>query len=720
MPRSLPVALVAAMAVIAVAAITTTASSPATQTGGAAAAAVIPEGTVASVVAAGTANVLHSVASFAGGVALSGDFRGNGASQVAMLQDPSSDLGLRITLLERGAADEQLGGSSWYASGRGSFDLARAKWTAVDVTGDGKDDLVALYSDGALSARFLVFRSTGTGFDLTGTTGWWRSDGYAWSRVQALLGGTLREGGPATIVSVYQYDNFQVRMHSFESTGSAFAYAGNQGIFDSGPGQYDARQARFLVGRFTRSSGPDQIGALYQYPGFRVRLHVFDPTPAGLVRVNGWMGVYDSGEGQYDLARASISAADADGDGRTDLFSLYSYADGSARLHVFDAGAGFRASFMGAANVPTGLVCSGASGFVAGDWDGDHRSDGAALTFVANAGTKTSLLLNGGAAFRVSAATDVRCDRWPLTGLVSNGARMNVRPLYVKIDNSPSARPHYGIGRADMVIEWLVEGFTTRLGAIFHSQDPDEVGSIRSGRHTDRPVAPAFRGAIVYSGAAGEETEGFAYDQSQGRYVDLNAGYFGWSYRVGFRSAPYNMFTTGARIREAIRSTGIADPVSVPPWDFLATTTHDPVAGGLSGSVAATSLTIPYRSLFGVQYAYDAAARTYARWQSGTREVDGGSGQPIAARNIVVIQTDVELTDKYGRDAAGSLKVDMRLTGTGSGIIFRDGRRQAVTWTRPDIFDPYTLTTAAGEKVFLAPGQTWIHIIPKEWTVPSE
>jgi hypothetical protein len=62
----------------------------------------------------------------------------------------------------------------------------------------------------------------------------------------------------------------------------------------------------------------------------------------------------------------------------------------------------------------------------------------------------------------------------------------------------------------------------------------------------------------------------------------------------------------------------------------------------------------------------------------------------------------------------------MVLTGTGQGSVFRDGRRQDVTWTRPDIFDVFTLTNAAGEPIRLAPGQTWIHIVPKDWTIPSQ
>ena len=92
----------------------------------------------------------------------------------------------------------------------------------------------------------------------------------------------------------------------------------------------------------------------------------------------------------------------------------------------------------------------------------------------------------------------------------------------------------------------------------------------------------------------------------------------------------------------------------------------------------------------------------------------------MAAKNIVVILTDVHFTTAFGLDPAGNPKLDMDLTGSGPGIVFRDGLRQEVTWTRPDIFDVFTLKNAAGESVRLAPGQTWIQIVPNDWTIPSQ
>ena len=117
----------------------------------------------------------------------------------------------------------------------------------------------------------------------------------------------------------------------------------------------------------------------------------------------------------------------------------------------------------------------------------------------------------------------------------------------------------------------------------------------------------------------------------------------------------------------------------------------------MTGSVDASSITIPYRALFTVGYRYDPANRSYARFQDGVREVDGQTGEAVAAKNVVVIQTEVHFTTDFGLDPAGNPKLDMTLVGTGNGSVFRDGKRQDVTWTRPDIFDVFTLRSASGE-----------------------
>jgi hypothetical protein len=674
----------------------------------------------------------------AAGVPLVGDFKGTGARQIVTISDPNDDLGISIQLLERDATSttERFTSTEWFRGGPGSFDIGRMKLAATDVNFDGKTDLVALYDDGGTSVRLLVFVSTGTSFTYTGNSGWWRSDGYAWSRTKAVLAGNFSAVGHNGLLFVYQYDSFDMRIHYLESDGTKFIYTGNQGVYDSGIGQYDTARARFVVGRFTRTTGPDQVAAVYQYPNFQIRIHVFDPSPQGLLPINGWAGVWSSGENTYDITRAKFTATDVNGDGKTDLLGFYWYGDGSVRVHMFSGAQNLALTdTQGIAAFAPFTMNWLESRVVAGDWNKDGYGDLAVLGAAIDGSTRVGVLRSTGSilqwtpdAYVSAAGFNARCRScWPLNGTpLTATSSPNHRTLAVKIDNAPAARPHYGLSQADMVLELLVEGYITRLAGYFHSQDPGVVGAVRSVRYSDRYTTPMVRGVLVASGASQSTSDFINADVANGNYVIVSpqfgegAAFYRWS--PDGRVAPHNLFSTGPALRQAAINEGGGGAVTVPSWDFLTSPVHSPTAGGFFGSVPASNIEIPYRSTATVRYQWDASTNRYARWQSdGTtfnREVDAANNVAIAAKNVVVINTDIWTTNVQ-EDAGGAFSLDMRLTGTGPATMFRDGRRQDGIWYRPTWFDPFTFISQGGERMLLSPGQTWIHIVPIDWSIPS-
>ena len=77
----------------------------------------------------------------------------------------------------------------------------------------------------------------------------------------------------------------------------------------------------------------------------------------------------------------------------------------------------------------------------------------------------------------------------PLTGLSTDPAILDRRPLLIKVSNLPrDVRPQSGLSRADIVYEYYTEEGTTRFIAIYYGQDAEQVGSIRSARFFDEHI----------------------------------------------------------------------------------------------------------------------------------------------------------------------------------------------------------------------------------------
>ena len=314
---------------------------------------------------------------------------------------------------------------------------------------------------------------------------------------------------------------------------------------------------------------------------------------------------------------------------------------------------------------------------------------------------------------------------WPLSGLpAANGAATDRKPLLIKIDNAPAARPHYGINQADMVFEIIVEGGVTRLAGVFHAQDPASIGSVRSARLVDRTLTQMVRGALVYSGTSAHAWSFISKDAGEGKYVELSADHAQGYFRVNFRAAPYNLFTSTANQRENLKKLGAETSKDIPKWAFLASPDHPATIAGMTGGALATEITIPYRAdTSAVSYQYDATTKTYARFQNAAgrtvRDIDAVTSKPVAATSVVIIQTEIwDVPDIV--DASGALSNDMRMTGTGPATVFRDGLRQDGTWSRMDDTSAFTFKNAAGEAILLSPGQPWIHVVPNEMKVTSQ
>jgi hypothetical protein len=250
-----------------------------------------------------------------------------------------------------------------------------------------------------------------------------------------------------------------------------------------------------------------------------------------------------------------------------------------------------------------------------------------------------------------------------------------------------------------------VEAGITRFLAVFHSDVPDVIGPIRSGRLVDAGIVPAYSGILVYSGARADVQSALRRTGA----VLLEEGESG-VYRDRSRRAPHNLYAEGPRVLE----TGVARGADTPAAAFL-TFDDQPPAGardctGPDASCDAEQFTVRMSGQAQAGWTYEAGAGVYRRAQNGTPQPTA-SGTPVGAANVVVL--GMRVGPGGCCDSAGSRYVETQVTGEGRAVVLRDGRWYEATWRKPDPAAHLELLLD-GAPLPLRPGPTWIHLAPAE------
>ena len=293
----------------------------------------------------------------------------------------------------------------------------------------------------------------------------------------------------------------------------------------------------------------------------------------------------------------------------------------------------------------------------------------------------------------------------PLLGV--NGEVPRQPALAVKIDNTEPARPPTGLTRADVVFEEMVEGGLTRLLAAYHSQDPDEVGPVRSARSTDLFIlAELGRPLFAWSGA----NPTFAAAVEAADLVDVGVSAVPDAYRrASERSAPYNLYASPAGLRDAAGNREAASTPPSPLFSYrrpgapLVAPDAEPAVGFRTTGSGDLSTEIDWE--------WDGSSGSWLRSQDGTPHVDL-DGERVRAANVIVRFTPYR--DSGVRDSTGAVVPEAEAVGEGEAWLLSDGQAQAGSWRKPSSAAPTTYTDADGTPFQLTPGPTWVEILPPE------
>ncbi len=289
----------------------------------------------------------------------------------------------------------------------------------------------------------------------------------------------------------------------------------------------------------------------------------------------------------------------------------------------------------------------------------------------------------------------------PLTGApVPGGGAVPARPaLAVKVDNYPQARPQSGLDKADVIFEEPVEGGITRYAAVFQCQQAALVGPIRSARNIDIGILGELGNPLeVHVGGIDPVIANI--DASPIVNVDLGS-YGSIITNPSGRYAPYDTYSSTAQMW------GTHPTMTTPPQPIF-TYSAKPQAG-----TPASSVNINFSSTSNVTWQYDPATGTFKRFYNATTPDTLADGVQNAAANVVVQYVQIS----YGpwvENSGGGLEVqaDLYPNASGQAVIFRNGVEIQGTWQRSSLASPTQFVTTAGVPITMAPGQTWVELVP--------
>lgn len=315
----------------------------------------------------------------------------------------------------------------------------------------------------------------------------------------------------------------------------------------------------------------------------------------------------------------------------------------------------------------------------------------------------------------------------PLTGLTVDPANLQRRPLLIKVSNYPEVvRPQTGLMEADHVWEHEVEGFNiTRLTAVFWSNTPDYVGSVRSGRPPDLELVPMYQGLFIASGFSTNRQAGgpprMAELMRAAAWFDRNfSPDFGYgdpySVRVpqNGKAVEHTLYAVPRELWNLATQKNVNQPVKIEGLMF----DKNVPAGG----VATNELTIDYPGAVGpvVNWRYDAAVGRWLRSHDGKPHMQGAPNSDpnthvqLAFDNVVLVYAQHSQTGFIEDEAAQLEAVQMQLQGEGKAILLRDGQRYELRWRRANADAMMQFVDAAGNVIAFKPGTTWFNLVDVE------
>lgn len=290
------------------------------------------------------------------------------------------------------------------------------------------------------------------------------------------------------------------------------------------------------------------------------------------------------------------------------------------------------------------------------------------------------------------------------------------RVFAVTISNIPSALPHVGVTKADILMEMFVNATIVRCLALYTDiESAEAIGSTRSTRlmfndicqHYDLILAHAGGSGLCLSDAKAKQLTNYNVDSLM-RYDDpLRKG---TAYRDKmYKQGEHNLFTIGAGFKAYVEAQGVNMTLEK---DYGLNFTEEAVP---ESGEAAREITITF--VYGsarkeTRMIYDDALGQYAYHQYDQIMADQITGEIESFDNVIVMH--VPITSIAG---SGTFYHQADFLAGGTGYFANGGKLIPIVWTCDGDTEPFRFFTQDGEPLNLGVGKTYIAVTSPSSTV---
>ncbi len=312
----------------------------------------------------------------------------------------------------------------------------------------------------------------------------------------------------------------------------------------------------------------------------------------------------------------------------------------------------------------------------------------------------------------------------PLTGLELDESAAGTRPIAIMVENSPAARPQWGLSTPDIVFEGVVEGGITRMMWVYADVTKvPKVGPVRSARHDYVELAYGMNAIFTHWGGSSpaynllNKLSAKGYIDIDGKSVgtnggESNKGYYFFKDPSHSKATEHCGYTTGEYLKAYIDKKGIETKQTKENWaPYKVLATGDRVPYGDTTAGACSSITVTFSSAYKHTFKYDPETKLYKNFMNTSEMKDGTTGTQMAVRNVIVMYTPVA-----GYNTSNEVMKKLRewdLTG-GDALYITNGYGEKITWKKGDASSPLKFYGQDGQELTINRGQTWIGLVPNE------